>query len=165
MEFTDFTGLKQTTDDLEERRSSILKPTQQSQTFDNLDGLSPDPVQEREVTRQAVTVNPDQFKQKLDASRKTGLPMSVVEQDTGELQNSLRAQELMNKLKDSPYSRKWFGLPNNAKVAHDDADSLTKSEAIGKSAYGRVLSNVFGINQFLDRVSTTLSVPQDYIYI
>jgi hypothetical protein len=163
VDFNDFTGLKQTTDDLEERRASVLKPTPQSLTFDNLEGLSPDPALEREVTRQAVTVNPDQFKQKLDASRKTGLPMSVVEQDTGELQNSLRAQELMNKLKDSPYARKWFGLPNNAKVAHDDVDSLTTSEAVAKSAYGQLLTNAFSFNRFVDRVSTTLSVPQDYI--
>lgn len=163
MEFKDFTGLRPAADDLEEKRADIFKPPLQPMAFVNLNGLSTDPVRERAVTRDAVTVNPDQFKQKLDASRKTGLPLSVVEQDTGALQNALKAQDLMNSLKDSPYARKWFGVPENAKMAHDDADSLTRSEAIGKATYGRVLAFTFGFNRVVDRVTKGLSAPQDYV--
>ena len=121
--------------------------------FDNLEPLAPDTSRTNLSVREAVGTNPDQFQKKVNAARKTGVPLAVAEQDDGRLVNNVRARELLGKLADSPYAQKWFGIPANAKLAYDDIDNLTWTEASARFVYSRSVSIAGFLNRSVDRVT------------
>ena len=96
-------------------------------------GLERDTVLPEIVAEDALRTNPQQFKQQKDLARKTGLPVDVVASDDGSLANSIRAKEMVAKLSAVPAAQKWFGVPENAKAAHQDTDYLVNA---GKLAVG-----------------------------
>ena len=126
--------------------------------FDNLGPLAPDTSRTDVSVREAVGTNPDQFQKKVDAARKTGVPLAVAEQDDGSLVNTVRTRELVGKLADSPYAQKWFGNPANAKLAHDDIDNLTWTEASARFVYSRAVSTAGFLNRSVDRVTRGLDL-------
>ena len=131
-------------------------------------GLETDTTVPEIVAEDALKTNPQQFKQQKDLARKTGLPVDVVAADDGSLSNSVRAKEIIEKLGKAPAALKWFGVPENAKAAHQDVDYLANAGELAVGLYqaqGAVVDWTGNIargagESFLNRIigSTTRSV-------
>lgn len=75
-----------------------------------------------------VTYNPDEAAKNARLSKDSGVPMQGVEADPTQVDNQLRANQVMNATQNSPVTREFFNDPTNAKIAHDDAESMSLIE-------------------------------------
>lgn len=86
---------------------------------------------------------PDQHAKVLTLSGKTGIPSDLIEQDYHALERD-HVRESVNYdslIEGAPRTAKWLANPDNAAVAHDDIDSLSKVESNVKE-HG-LLSNMY----------------------
>lgn len=86
------------------------------------------------VLSDAQTVNPDQFAGDVKLGRAFGLPAGIVAEGRDGFAARLQAKRNETILNSSPLMASWLGLGDNAKVAHDDLESLSWFEAFGKQA-------------------------------
>lgn len=83
----------------------------------------------------AARTNPDQQQKVVQLSRKTGLPPEVVERNTEEAERTAALQFDYGKLiDDNPKLAEFLANPENAKIARDDVDALSRLEALVKVA-------------------------------
>lgn len=107
----------------------------------------------------------DQAARALDLSKRSGLPLPAVEGSEQEVESKLRSDSVAKQLDRSPSTRSFFIDPTNAKIAHDDAESLSALESVwryGKNALHRGALRVEqGGRQFLAEQEAVRSADAD----
>lgn len=88
-------------------------------------GPQPDPGL---AIKAAVGTNPDQFAKAKAQADRLGLPADAVAQSPDVVDRHLKEQDALDTLMGMPVSSMFMSEPNNAKLAHDDIDALTKLE-------------------------------------
>lgn len=98
-----------------------------------LDGPDPSPALDM-----GTRSNPDEVAKNKRLSEQSGLPLDAVQADPKEVERQVRKQQVDELIKDSPITRNWFSVPDNAAIAHDSAENLTSIEGhlnkIGRAA-------------------------------
>lgn len=77
----------------------------------------------------SLLANPDVAARATALGRKTGIPADLVERNLPEVERDVQLNEFDKLLNDSPKLAAYLGVPQNAKVAHDDVAALTGIEA------------------------------------
>lgn len=92
---------------------------------------------------EGMKVNPDQKAKALDLSKQTGLPVATVEDDVNYADYQSRYKNF-NYQALTPKTQAFLSDYNNASIAHDDADNLTKVEkALDEQTYWESLQNAW----------------------
>lgn len=78
----------------------------------------------------ALLANPDMAARAVQLGRKSGIPAEVVERNLPEVQRNVQLDEFDRLLKDSPTVAKWLTDQNNAKLAHDNVESMSGIEGV-----------------------------------
>ena len=73
----------------------------------------------------AVPVNPDNAARVFNLAKATGLPLPTVERNEQSVEEQKRVRDLQNLFASSPILMRKFSDPEFAKLAHDDAESLS----------------------------------------
>ncbi|MEK9754491.1 MAG: hypothetical protein VW338_14955, partial [Rhodospirillaceae bacterium] len=80
--------------------------------------------------KSAEGVNPDQAARARALAKRSGLPAPAVEGNEDAVESELNGAAARKALETSPMTRAFFGDPENAKLAHDDVESLGLFESI-----------------------------------
>lgn len=80
----------------------------------------------------ALLENPDMAARAQQLGKRTGIPADVVGRNLPEVERRARLDEFDQVLDGSPTVAKWLTDQNNAKIAHDDAGSLTAIESAAR---------------------------------
>lgn len=98
-----------------------------------------------DIINQSVGTNPDQAAQDRKRSQRYGIPFEQVQQERQVLETRERTDELVRKLFDTPVTRQFYQDPVKAKVAHDDVESLSALERMGRAfEKGQVMHQLGG---------------------
>ena len=100
----------------------------------------------------AADVNPDAEAGLLKLSKRTGIPAEALRLDTArkDAERQSKANQYDTLLKSSPATAKWLDDLGNARLAHDDTESLSKMEfGLGKlKSVGRAVgAGLTGFNE------------------
>ena len=78
--------------------------------------------------RQAHETTPEEHTNVLRVSEDTGLPADVVGRNLTEIEQKTGAQKAKESLVKAPLTGKFLSDPNNAKIAHDDINTMSDAE-------------------------------------
>ena len=124
-------GLLETRDVLNDEKSADSSPVMYE--FDSIDDEE-DPSTKVRVDH-ALSLSPEAHSRNDEVSKSTGVPVDVVERDDGGLERVTKANELKDALAPAPVLKSWFEKDDNARVSHDDIESLSNTEAVFKHGY------------------------------
>ncbi len=143
------------------------KTTPSANDFSFIDGIKAQTDNARNAAlRQAVPVNPDTAAKEKNIAAQTGVPVSVVTGDTGELADRARINEINRVLTASPILARQMADPEFAKLAHDDAENLSLFErvlAMPRSAVAGAVADlpsaIYGWGEGLAKLLAPLGDP------
>ncbi len=119
----------------------------------DLDGLTPEDVDDddRKVIDLHSNLNPAEQRKQGNAARRLGVPQRVVESDLNEALKTITVEDLDEKTKDRPKTRKEILDSNVGPAIQDDVDSFIEIEDIANRARefsGSMIGDVFGGSLF-----------------
>jgi Large polyvalent protein associated domain 22 len=111
----------------------------------------------------AASTKPEQYKNVIDISKKSGLHPDLVDGHEAELAPKIREKELTSQFDDiiqnSPGLATFLSDPTNARLAHEDTESLSWIETMGRGIASRGANIVSGLARSVG--TATVGLAQD----
>jgi len=132
-------------------------------SVDDVSGVLTD--MDKERTRQSVfkgvREDPDAFAKDRATADRAGLPVDAVRMDRQNVESSLKVNDVMGVLEKAPVTKAFMNDENNAKIAHDDVESLSTFEnlaaGIGEGFFNRVAGGMTRtVGTFADEIGDAL---------
>lgn len=101
----------------------------------------------------AFDSNPDEEAKKQRLERSTGVPALLMDEPVrkqAELQQFVTSPAVQS-LEQSPRTAEWLSNPENAKIAHDDIESLTAIEKLARTGFGKQGGSTLGFGTTTDQ--------------
>lgn len=81
----------------------------------------------------SMSANPDQAARARSLAAETGLPAAAIERNLPEVEHSTKLDAYARMIADKPVTRQFLTQPENARVAHDDVESMSLIETLANS--------------------------------
>lgn len=81
----------------------------------------------------SMTANPDQAARARSLATQTGLPAAAIERNLPEVEQTTKLDAYSRMIADKPVTRQFLTQPENARVAHDDVESMSLIETLANS--------------------------------
>lgn len=103
---------------------------------------------------QSLPENPQQVAKQRDLSERSGIPEDIVKEDPATVEQQLKKDEIVTALdaSNSPATRRFLSNPDNAKISHDEVESLIALETRARDV------------TFLDSVNLGVDQVQGLLY-
>lgn len=123
-----------------------------------------DKTRTRQSVFKGVREDPDKFAKDRATADRSGLPVEAVRQDRLNVESRLKIDDVMGVLEKAPVTKAFMNDENNAKIAHDDVESLStfeKAASVISTSFERGRTThalgLLGVRHRVDRSPETMS--------